>query len=52
MLKSEWARAQPIAFSWTPFDKKSYSIADGELFDFNNFDLNLGDFGNYHLVYS
>jgi CDP-diglyceride synthetase len=52
ILKSEWARAQPIAFSWTPFDKKSYTIAEGELFDANNFDLNLGEFGTYHLIYS
>lgn len=51
IMKSEWARAQPISFSLTPFDKTSYTIAEGPLFDSISFSYNLG-FGTWEVAYS
>lgn len=51
IMKSEWARAQPIYFSLTPFDKTSYTIAEGPLFDSISYSLTLG-FGTLEVASS
>jgi len=52
IVQSEWARAQPIAFSFVPFDKTSYKLAEGGLFEKHNVDLSLGNFGTLNISYS
>lgn len=44
ILKSEWARAMPTKLSLTPFDKSSYTLAEGGLWETRNFDLHLASF--------
>jgi len=49
ILQSDWARAQPTSLSWIPFDKSSYSVADGRLFDKNTFEFSLASLGSFSI---
>jgi CDP-diglyceride synthetase len=52
LLKSEWARAQPTAFTLIPFDRSCYTIAETEIFATNEQAISLGPLGDFTLSYS